>query len=163
MRTRIERAIPYLLFGLAMNLLVVSILAVPQDAFADGGTGCSSCEAVCSGNSDPTTCGQCIAQNCCNGDPTCQANDCQAIYGTSSNNTTLCMAPDESAFDCAKRCTPCTATVCSLFTLGCCTDCTGPTPSLTTLCKTDNWCNCFDSQPNYQFPQCACRNNLPSN
>ncbi len=73
MLSRIETTLRYLLFALAMNLLLASILMVPQDTFADGGGG---------GSPPP-------AQPC-DGSPYCPQLACTIQMPTCMNPTNCC-------------------------------------------------------------------------
>jgi hypothetical protein len=100
MKARIETAAAYLLFGLGMTLLLSSNLIVPQNAFADSGCGCATCDSKCDatqgGDPDSSACLTCIASgDCCNTDPTCgtKTDDCyKAIGGIACAGNSKCDA-----------------------------------------------------------------------
>ena len=183
MKARFDAVFPYLLFAVGMNLMLVSLLAVPQAAFADSGscpysTSCGSlCDPAQGGDPNGTSCKNCLVPGCgvsnttcqatacvcyCEGDPACSANCCKTYCGTDASCLSACAAasPGCLGFDCAKKCVGCPPTTCGFLSgsLGCCTDCTHPVNGVV-LCKTVNCCNCFDSTPTALLPNCACQNN----
>jgi hypothetical protein len=125
-KTRLESLMPWLFLGLGLNLLLASILVVPQSAFAASGCNCpcgSACDPALGGDPNGTACQSCLYKctggitgyevSCCQsycqnaGNPLACAKQCCVTYcGSNQNCLNLCsnIPPPEccnSSNDCA--------------------------------------------------------------
>jgi len=137
-KTRLETLGAYLLFGFGLNLLLASILIVPQNAFADSGCSCPcgfNCDASLGGDPGSQKCKDCL-DFCCNGDNSCEAN-CYLYYAPTGatvvcNGCTTTCRPCSGFFECLLG--PCAGS-CTGTAVTCPTGCgCGPSSQASTVC-----------------------------
>src|SRR5207247_608708 len=105
-------------------LMLLSVLAVPQRAFADGGTcTCSdsmycgkSCDPSQGGDPNSTSCKNCLATlTCCGSDSSCAESACECFCaGDSTCTATCCQTYCSDDYTCLQNCS---------FTASCGTTC----------------------------------------
>jgi hypothetical protein len=84
----LERLAAWFFSSLGVVLALASILVVPADAFADGGTYGEECYEQCYGSEDPE-CTQYCCEEKCGGNDTC-LNECVEVSQQKNCNVVFC-------------------------------------------------------------------------